>query len=140
MGYAGMSLNGIKTCGDYMFSGHTVCHSLLTLFVTEYTNKKCTVLHFFSRMIAVLGMILILAAHEHYTLDVICALYVSVKTFSSYHVLTTAKRVDRDMTKSWNPIFYFMEKPIETAKVENVFESPISAIKRWQKNIKLRLD
>lgn len=38
----GMTLTGVKTCGDYMFSGHTVVITLLNFFVTE-----CECQHFF---------------------------------------------------------------------------------------------
>ncbi len=31
----GMTLTGVQTCGDYMFSGHTVVITMLNFFVTE---------------------------------------------------------------------------------------------------------
>ena len=39
MGF-GMALQGVRSCGDYMFSGHTCVVTMLNFFVTE-----CKIVH-----------------------------------------------------------------------------------------------
>lgn len=43
----GMTLTGVQTCGDYMFSGHTVVITMLNFFVTECecANTSATGMH-----------------------------------------------------------------------------------------------
>lgn len=42
----GMTLQGVRTCGDYMFSGHTVCITMLNFFISECKYENISVVFF----------------------------------------------------------------------------------------------
>lgn len=48
----GMTLTGVQTCGDYMFSGHTVVITLLNFFVTECEWNILAVSTLFMQIVA----------------------------------------------------------------------------------------
>ncbi|CAG2173074.1 unnamed protein product [Oppiella nova] len=127
----GMSIQGVRTCGDYMFSGHTVVLTLLNFFITEYTPTSLYLVHTLSWVLNLFGIFFILAAHEHYSIDVFIAFYISTRLFLYYHTLANNQALyqnDRKRTRIWFPLFYFFESGVHDI-VPNQFEYPMSSPK-----------
>ena len=87
------------TCGDMVFSGHTVFFVLgCMLFKTYMTEETCDTpftrtfpkgSHTFVRVcvyaIATCGIVAIVGTRLHYTLDVVIAIYIAWRAWDSYH-------------------------------------------------------
>jgi len=129
---AGMSIQGVRTCGDYMFSGHTVTLTLLNFFITEYTSRRIYFLHTFTWVLNCFGVFFILAAHEHYSIDVFVAFYITSRLFLYHNTLVNNRAVTKfnesfDAKRTWFyfPLFSFFEQNID-GRVPNEFQLPIS--------------
>ncbi|XP_023020572.1 ceramide phosphoethanolamine synthase [Leptinotarsa decemlineata] len=123
---AGMSIQGVRTCGDYMFSGHTVALTMFNFFITEYTPRHIYYLHTLSWMMNMFGIFFILAAHEHYSIDVFVAFYISSRLFLYYHTLSNNQALmqrDSTRTRVWFPLFSYFESSVEGI-VPNEYETP----------------
>lgn len=84
----GLSVNGKHIyCGDYVFSGHTVILVMCWLFMSEYTPKSYFVVHFIYGVVALVGIIMLLIAHGHYTLDVLIGYFITTRVFWMYHTM-----------------------------------------------------
>ncbi|KAM6951512.1 sphingomyelin synthase-related protein 1-like [Aplochiton taeniatus] len=106
----GMSLTGVHTCGDYMFSGHTVVITMLNFFVTEYTPRSWHFIHTLSWVLNLFGIFFILAAHEHYSIDVFIAFYITTRLFLYYHTLANTRAYQQSRrARIWFPMFSFFE-------------------------------
>lgn len=133
---AGMSVRGVRTCGDYMFSGHTVALTLLNFFITEYTSRNLYLLHILTWVMNMFGIFFILAAHEHYSIDVFIAFYITSRLFLYYHTLSNNQalmRSDSSRTRIWFPLLSFFESEVDGI-VPNEYESPLEVLtnlKEW---------
>jgi hypothetical protein len=126
----GLSITGLTTCGDYMFSGHSSCLTLFNLFICEYTPKKWRGLHTLTWIMNIFGMFFVLASHEHYTLDVCVAFYISSRLFRYYHhhanIQHVIDEIDKDHKDQWFiylPLYKFLEQN-SNGKVPNEYELP----------------
>ncbi|XP_023221364.1 uncharacterized protein LOC111623115 [Centruroides sculpturatus] len=137
----GMYIKGVRTCGDYMFSGHTVALTLFNFFITEYTPASMYYLHTFTWVMNLFGIFFILAAHEHYSIDVFIAFYISTRLFLYYHTLANNRALMQDdskRTRIWFPLFYFFESGVDGI-VPNEYEWPLripKCFKAVQKKLK----
>lgn len=122
----GMTLTGLKTCGDYMFSGHTIVLTLLNHLITEYTPSRWYYLHIVSWMFNLFGIFFILAAHEHYSIDVVIAFYITSRVFLYYHMLANTRSYRHSKRiKIWFPMFCYFECNVP-GKVPNEYKWPLS--------------
>jgi len=130
----GMSIQGVRTCGDYIFSGHTVSLTLLNFFITEYTSRNIYFLHTFTWVCNCFGIFFILAAHEHYSIDVFIAFYITSRLFLYYHTLVNNRALFKshqsfDAKRTWFyfPLFSFFEQNID-GRIPNEFELPLTSV------------
>ncbi|KHJ40868.1 hypothetical protein D918_09077 [Trichuris suis] len=127
----GLSLFNVRSCGDYMFSGHTTVVTMFNHFITEYTPDNWNYLHTMSWVCNLFAIFFILAAHEHYSLDVFVAFYISSRLFLYYHSLAyhaQAVSSGDSRTRIWFPLFWFFESGGQVGRVPNEYEWPLPSL------------
>jgi len=76
----------------------------------------------------------ILAAHEHYSIDVFIGFYITSRLFLYYHSLANnrvLKQPDHMRTRIWFPMFSFFESSIDGV-VPNEYEWPLPWPQSWK--------
>ena len=105
---------------------HTVSVDTNYAFFSD-TPRRLNLLHTFSWMCNVFGVFLILAAHEHYSIDVFIAFFITSRMFLYYHSLANSRALlqpDRRRTQAWFPLFSYFESRCDGI-VPNEYEWPL---------------
>uniref|UniRef100_A0A8I6AUC3 Sphingomyelin synthase 2 n=1 Tax=Rattus norvegicus TaxID=10116 RepID=A0A8I6AUC3_RAT len=87
--------------------------------------------HLVCWLLSAAGIVCILVAHEHYTVDVIIAYYITTRLFWWYHSMANEKNLKVSSQTNflsrawWFPIFYFFEKNVQ-GSIPCCFSWPLS--------------
>ncbi|KAK6023795.1 hypothetical protein OSTOST_10407 [Ostertagia ostertagi] len=118
----GLNVRGKYTlCGDYIYSGHTIVLVVSALFIGEYSPRRWRILHIFSWLVALVGVVFLVISRGHYTLDVILSYFICTRVFWNYHTMVAHPTIrlstqNHHRKEFWFPLFRWMEcnvlKPI----------------------------
>ncbi|TWW58716.1 phosphatidylcholine:ceramide cholinephosphotransferase 2 [Takifugu rubripes] len=117
----GLSITGSHLlCGDFLYSGHTVMLTLTYLFIKEYSPRSFWWYHLICWLLSAVGVVCILVAHEHYSVDVVVAYFITSRLFWWYHTMANLQTLkcspNNYLTNTWwNPLFNFLERNVQTA-------------------------
>ncbi|XP_068443550.1 phosphatidylcholine:ceramide cholinephosphotransferase 2 [Clinocottus analis] len=116
----GLSLTGSQLmCGDFLYSGHTVMLTLSYLFIQEYSPRCMWWYRWFCWSLSASGLLCILVAHEHYSIDVVVAYIATTRCFWWYHSMAHTHAQQQPpcsfLSRTWwNPVFNFLERNVQT--------------------------
>ncbi|XP_020386067.1 phosphatidylcholine:ceramide cholinephosphotransferase 2 isoform X1 [Rhincodon typus] len=118
----GLSITGSHImCGDFLYSGHTVMLTITYLFIKEYSPRQFWWYPWVCWLLSAGGIVCILIAHEHYSVDVLVAYYITTRLFWWYHTmaniptLKTPSQTNQFSQAWWFQVFLFFEKNVHTS-------------------------
>lgn len=90
------------------------------------TPRNWNFIHTTSWVLNLFGIFFILAAHEHYSIDVFIAFYITTRLFLYYHTLANTQAYQHSRrARIWFPLFSFFECNV-TGPVPNEYGWPFS--------------
>ncbi len=132
----GLTINGEHVyCGDYIYSGHTMTLVMTYLIVMEYSPRRWFLLHWFSFCVSATGVLTLLFARGHYSIDVVLAYWVTTRLWWIYHTmandrgLCTGKNRQSQLHKFWWwLIFRYFEGNVGGRPLPKKFEAPLPTV------------
>lgn len=95
-----------------------LCHTKIILMIIQIQNcfsstdtpRSWNFIHTLSWVLNLFGIFFILAAHEHYSIDVFIAFYITTRLFLYYHTLANTRAYQQSRrARIWFPMFSFFE-------------------------------
>jgi shingomyelin synthase len=84
----GLSINGKHVyCGDYIYSGHTMSLMMGYLVIKEYSPRRWFLLHYTSMAVSFFGVVTLLLARGHYSIDVVIAYWITTRVWWMFHTM-----------------------------------------------------
>jgi len=113
---------------------------MMCICLSADTPRRIPLLHTICWILNVFAIFFILAAHEHYSIDVFIAFYITSRLFLYYHSLANnrvLRQPDSVRTRIWFPLFSYFESSIDGI-VPNEYEWPVPSIqtlRRWYRTL-----
>lgn len=114
----GLSINGEHIyCGDYIYSGHSMTLIMVYLVVKAYSPKRWFLLHYATFCLSFAGILFLVLARGHYSIDVVVAYWITTRLWYIYHTMTNNGALLKDSRNSrnyfrkmwWWYMFYYFE-------------------------------
>lgn len=133
----GLSINGKHVyCGDYIYSGHTMTLIMGYLVIRAYSPKRngWYLLHYASFCLSVAGVVFLLLARGHYSVDVVIAYWITTRIWWIYHTMCNNGNLLKDHRNKrnylrkmwWWKLFQYFETNVPIA-VPREYNLPIPA-------------
>uniref|UniRef100_A0A8C5MNX8 Phosphatidylcholine:ceramide cholinephosphotransferase 1 n=1 Tax=Leptobrachium leishanense TaxID=445787 RepID=A0A8C5MNX8_9ANUR len=133
----GLSITGSHSlCGDFLYSGHTVMLTLTYMFIKEYSSRRFWWYHWICWSLSVIGIFCILLAHDHYTVDVVVAYYITSRLFWWYHTMANLQVLKEESPANllshvwWFKAFQYFERNVHGI-VPRAYQFPIPWATSW---------
>ncbi|XP_072546050.1 phosphatidylcholine:ceramide cholinephosphotransferase 1 [Salminus brasiliensis] len=134
----GLSITGAHNmCGDYLYSGHTVMLTLTYLFIKEYSPRRFWWYHWICLCLSAVGIFCILLAHDHYTVDVVVAYFITTRLFWWYHTMANQQFLKQNSQGNtfsrvwWFCLFRYFEQNVQGIVPRN-YQLPLPLPLLWR--------
>lgn len=143
----GLSITGSHTmCGDYLYSGHTVMLTITYLFINEYSHRRFWWYPWACWVLSAVGIFCILLAHDHYSVDVVVAYFITTRLFWWYHSMANQQSLKETSQSNpfsrvwWFRMFQYFEGNVRGTVPRN-YQLPTWRGVQWGRGVKYsRLD